>query len=109
MRTMRTSDGHYLWQPSVQVGDPSVFAGIRVLEANHMPALTETTPGTVDADQPVMLLGNFKMGYGVRRHSRAGVEIEDIYTNKAYIKYYTSERMAGRTIDARALRALYSA
>lgn len=102
LRKVRDTNGNYLWQPSVQAGQPSRFMDIPVYEFPTMPAITGT------GSEAALILGNFARGYNIVKHAKGTVSVEDIYTAKKYVKYYTSDRYAGGPVDARALRVLYT-
>lgn len=100
MRKMRTSDGIYLWQPSLTVGEPTNFDGERFLYTPNMPTLTGAS------DEDVLMYGNFKKGHVIVNRPDAIFMIVDEITNKKYIKHYHKIRYGANVLDARALRIL---
>lgn len=57
VRTMKDNDGNYLWQPGLQVGQPSTLLGYGIVENEDMPA--------VAADAHAVLFGDFFRGYTI--------------------------------------------
>lgn len=99
MRKFKDNDGQYLWRPSLEVGRPATFDGVRVVE---FPTLASFT----SAGEPVLIAGNFRAAYAIRYQPQGTKVLVDGITNKKYVKYYHKERMAGFYKDLRALRVL---
>lgn len=97
VRKLKTTDGHYLWQPSMQAGQPSTLLGYAVVEAEDMPSI---------ADQAVPIaFGNFRAGYTIA--DRVGVRVlRDPYSNKPYVQFYTTKRVGGVVVDSEAIKLL---
>lgn len=102
MRKLRTTDGVYLWTPDVTGAGNNTFNGVRVVEFPTMPTVSGT------GSEVALVVGNFRDGYNIVKHAKGSTTIEDIYTAKKYIKYYSKERAAGGCVDARALRVLFT-
>ena len=98
MRKFKDNQGQYLWQPSLQVGQPAVFDGDAVYESPYLAAAT--------ADALSAFFGDWKAGSAIVRHTGGSFALNDPYTNKRLVKIYIKERLGFGTIDARALRAL---
>ena len=96
---MKDNDGQYLYKPSVNVGDPASFNGVRVVEFPNMTSFTA-------AGNPVALIGNFRQAYALLNQPAGTKTVVDVITNKAYTKYYYKQRNAGFYKDLRALRVL---
>ena len=96
-RKLKDTTGAYLWQPSMQAGEPSQLLGYPVTEMAAMP-----NPA-VNA-YPVAF-GDFKRGYLIV--DRFGIRVlRDAYTNKPFVHFYTTKRVGGGVIDPNALRVL---
>lgn len=94
---LKDSDGNYLWQPSVQVGEPSILLGHPVEQDDNF-----VDPGS--ATYPVAF-GDFKRGYVVV--DRSGITVlRDPYTNKPYVMFYTTKRVGGGIQDFDAIKLL---
>lgn len=100
MRKMRDANGQYFWQPSLVLGQPTMFDGDRAVYTPYMPTLT----GSSDVD--VMIFGDFKQGHVILRRPDAMRMILDPLTNKKYLKVYRKIRQGAGILDARALRIL---
>lgn len=89
--------GQYLWQPSLQIGNPPTFDGVPVHEAIDLAAKA--------SNAKVMILGDFKEGYKVV--DRQGiVQLRDPLTAKPFVKFYTTRRIGGGVIKAEAMKIL---
>lgn len=97
VRKLRGSDGHQLWQPSTQAGQPSQLLGYAVTEMPDMPNIgLSATP---------IAFGNFARGYLIV--DRTGVRIlRDPYTSKPNVLFYTTKRVGGSVVDPQALKVL---
>lgn len=100
MRKMRDSNGQYLWQPSVTVGEPTNFDGEAIHFSPFMPTLTGAS------DEDAIIYGNFKKGHIILRRPDAMRVILDEVTNKKFLKVYRKIRGGSNVKDARALRIL---
>jgi HK97 family phage major capsid protein len=97
IRKFKDSTGNYLWQPSLQAGQPQTLLGYPVYTAEDMP--------TVAADSLSIAFGNFGVGYLVV--DRAGIRVlRDPYTNKPNVKFYTTKRVGGGVVNFEAIKLL---
>lgn len=55
---LKDTNGQYLWQPSVQLGQPDILAGAPVY-------MSEFAPNTLSAGKYVAVYGDFKTGYWI--------------------------------------------
>lgn len=95
VRKFKDTTNQYLWQPSIQVGQPSTILGYPVTEMGAM-------PNVVTANIAIMF-GDFQRGYLIV--DRVGVRLlRDPYSNKPYIMFYTTKRVGGGLLDPTALR-----
>lgn len=96
-RTLKSSGGDYLWEPSTQPGNPSVLLGYPVIEAEDMPALA--------ANSLSVAFGNFSAGYMIV--DRAGLSVlRDPYSNNPYITFHATRRVGGAVVDFEAIKFL---
>ncbi|WP_052101040.1 phage major capsid protein [Clostridium haemolyticum] len=97
LRLLKDNDGHYLWQPSTQIGEPATILGYKVVEADDMP---ESKVGNTP-----IAFGNFKDGYLIV--DKAGINfIRDNLTAKPNILFYTTKRVGGGVIRPEAIKVL---
>ena len=97
VRTMKDSEGNYLWRPGLQEGEPSQLLGYGVNENEDMP--------TAAADAHAVAFGNFQRGYTIV--DRIGTRVlRDPYTNKPYVGFYATKRVGGMLTDSQAVKVL---
>lgn len=91
------TSGQYLWQPSLAAGSPDTLMGLPVMQASDMP-----TPIT---DALSVAVGDFKRAYKIV--DRLGVRIlRDPFTDKPFVKFYTTKRVGGEVVDFNAVKLL---
>ena len=97
VRTMKDTQGNYLWRPGIEAGQPSSLLGYGVTENEDMPA--------VAADAHAVLFGDFKRAYTIV--DRIGTRVlRDPYTNKPNVGFYTTKRVGGMLTDSNAVKVL---
>tara|TARA_R100001039_G_scaffold39121_1_gene43995 strand:+ start:3051 stop:4256 length:1206 start_codon:yes stop_codon:yes gene_type:complete len=97
VRTLKDSEGNYLWRPGLQEGQPSSLLGYGVTENEDMPG--------VAADAHAVKFGNYQRGYTIV--DRIGTRVlRDPYTNKPYVGFYTTKRVGGMLTDSQAIKVL---
>lgn len=97
VRTMKDSQGNYLWRPGIEEGQPSSLLGYAITENEDMPA--------VAADSNAVLFGDFRRAYTIV--DRIGTRVlRDPYTNKPNVGFYTTKRVGGMLTDSQAVKAL---
>lgn len=97
MRKYKDSTGQYLWQPSLAAGQPSLFMGYGVTEAEDMPA--------VAANAFPAAFGDFKEGYLIT--DRVGMRItRDEITTPGFVKFYVRKRVGGKLRNTQAIKLL---
>ena len=95
IRKMKASDGHYLWQPGLQQGQPPTLLDVPVTTDEDMPA-----PGTGSLS---LALGNFREAYQIV--DRLGIRVlRDPYTAKPYVKFYATKRVGGDVVNFEAVK-----
>ncbi|TPT55481.1 phage major capsid protein [Acinetobacter baumannii] len=97
VRKFKDPEGNYIWQPGLQLGQPSTLLGYGIEENEDMPES--------EADANAVLFGNFKRGYLIT--DRMGTRVlRDPYTNKPYVGFYTTKRTGGMLTDSNAIKVL---
>lgn len=97
VRKMKDLEGNYIWQPSVQLDQPSTLLGYGIAENEDMP--------DVAADANAVMFGNFKRGYAVV--DRLGTNVlRDPYSSKPFVEFYTTKRVGGMLLDSNAIKVL---
>lgn len=97
VRKYKDSTGQYLWQPSVQAGEPATFLGYGITEAEDMPV--------VAANAFPIAFGDFREGYLIC--DRVGMRItRDEITTPGFVKFYIRRRVGGRLRNTQAIKLL---
>ncbi|MCP9266853.1 phage major capsid protein [Xenorhabdus sp. XENO-1] len=100
IRTLKDSQGNYLWQPGLQLGQPSSLLGYGIAENEQF---ADLSTGAI----PVAF-GNFKRCYTIL--DRLGVRmLRDPYTHKPFIHFYTTKRVGSLLVDSNAVKLLKAA
>ena len=97
IRKFKTSDGAFVWQPSLQAGQPATLLGYPVVEAEDMP--------DVAANAPAVAFGNFRMGYLVAERTETQI-LRDPYSNKPFVHFYATKRIGGCVLNSEAIKVL---
>lgn len=97
IRKFKTSDGAFLWSPSLVAGMPASLLGYPVIEAEDMP--------DVAANACAIAFGNFKAGYLIAERSET-VILRDPYTNKPFVNFYATKRIGGCVANSEAIKLL---
>lgn len=99
IRRLKDAHGHYIWQPSLQEGQPSHLLGYPVYIDEQMPPLVTGTAGVSIA------FGDFSAGYQILE--RAGLRIlRDPYSAKPFVEFYATKRVGGDVVNFDAIKLL---
>ena len=97
LRKFKDTTGQYLWQPSLQAGQPDSFMGYRVVEMEDMP--------DVAAGAFPLAFGDFREGYLIV--DRAGLRVtRDDITLPGFVQWYIRRRVGGRIRNSEAIKLL---
>ncbi len=92
-----TTTDQYIWQPGLAAGTPDTLLGVPVVQAADMPVAA--------ANSLSVALGDFRTAYLVV--DRVGLRIlRDPYTEKPFIKFYTTRRVGGEVVNTDAIKLL---
>jgi HK97 family phage major capsid protein len=87
----------YLWQPSLQVGQPASLAGYPITDDDNVE--------DVGSNKFPVWFGDFRRGYLIV--DRAGIRVlRDPYTNKPFVMFYTTKRVGGGISNFEAIKAV---
>lgn len=87
----------YLWQPGLSVGAPDTLLGVPVMMATDMPAVAASSLSVAVAD--------FKAAYQIV--DRQGIQIlRDPFTEKPFVKFYSTKRVGGDVVNYEAIKLL---
>lgn len=96
-RKLKDTTNQYLWQPSLQLGQPATLAGQAIRDLPGMPA--------VGAGNIAALYGDMEETYTVI--DRIGIRVlRDPYTNKPFVHFYTTKRVGGGVTNPDSMKAL---
>lgn len=97
IRKFKDQQDGYLWQPGLQQGVPERLLGYPVVRAEDMPALAS---GSIS-----LMFGDFGAAYTIV--DRIGIRtLRDPYTDKPYVKFYTTKRTGGGVVNFEAIKAM---
>lgn len=97
VRTLKDSNGNYIWAPGLQLGQPASLVGFAVYEDENMPDIA--------TGSEAIAFGNWQKGYVIA--DRQGVSImRDPYTNKPYVHFYATKRVGGTVLNPEAIKLL---
>lgn len=97
LRKYKDSTNNYLWQPSAVAGQPDMFMGYPVTEAEDMPV--------VAANAFPLAFGDFKEGYLIA--DRVGMRMtRDEITTPGFVKFYVRKRVGGKLRNTQAIKLL---
>ncbi len=97
VRKLKTTDGAFLWQPGLTLGQPDRLLGYPVIEAEDMP--------DIGAGAFPIAFGNFRHGYLIAERSATQI-LRDPFTNKPFVHFYATKRVGGGVLDANAIKLL---
>lgn len=98
VRKFKDGDGNYLWRPGLLEGAPDILLGRPVEIDDNMPDIgTNTYP---------IAFGDFKRGYTIVDHVTGTRLLRDPYTNKPYVNFYVTKRVAGGVSNHQAIKLL---
>jgi HK97 family phage major capsid protein len=97
IRKFKTSDGQFLWQPSLVAGQPATLLGYPVVEAEDMPDIA--------ANSLSIAFGNFRMGYLIAERTETQI-LRDPYTSKPFTTFYATKRVGGCVTNSEAIKVM---
>ncbi|MCW5733481.1 MAG: phage major capsid protein [Enhydrobacter sp.] len=99
LRKLKDADKNYIWQKSIQEGQPDTLLGRPIIEAPDMP---DISGGTYP-----LVFGDFGIAY--RIYDRVGMSIlRDPYTQatSGLVRFHARKRVGGRLVRPEAIRKL---
>jgi HK97 family phage major capsid protein len=85
----------YLWQPGLAAGAPDTLLGVPVVQAVDMPVAA--------ANSLSIAVGDFGRAYQIV--DRIGIRtLRDPFTEKPFVKFYTTKRVGGAVVNFEALK-----
>lgn len=97
VRLLKDTTNQYIWNPGLTAGTPDTLMGIPVALAADMPVPAANSLSVAVAD--------FRRAYQIV--DRTGVRIlRDPYTEKPFVKFYSTKRVGGQVINFEAVKLL---
>ncbi len=96
-RKWKNSDHDYIWQPSMQAGQPATIFGYSFVTNEYMPS--------VGANAYPVVFGDFKAAFWI--FDRIGIrQLRDPYTHKPFVGFYSTKRVGTMLADTEAVKFL---
>lgn len=90
IRKLKDLNGAYLWQPSLQAGQPDRLLGYEIYTSPYVP--------TMAADALCVAFGDFKNYWIGDRAGRTVQRLNELYATNGQIGYVATERVDGKVI-----------
>ena len=98
LRKLKDNNGAYLWQPSVQAGQPDKLLGYPLYTSPYAP--------TVEASALAVAFGDFKNYWIGDRMGRTVQRLNELYATNGQVGYVATERVDGKVILAEGIQLL---
>lgn len=98
IRKFKDADGNYLWQPSIQAGQPASLLGYPTADLEDMP--------TIAANSLSLAFGDFKETYQIIDHTTGIRVLRDPFTKKPYVIFYTTKYTGGDVVNFEAMKVM---
>ena len=97
IRLLKDTTNQYIWQPGLAAGAPDTLMGVPVKLASDMPVAA--------ANSLSIAVGDFKSAYVIV--DRIAIRIlRDPFTEKPFVKFYTTKRVGGDVTNFEAIKLL---
>ena len=98
IRKLKNGQGEYLWQPSVQVGQPDTILNRPVITSAYVP--------TIAAGAKVIAFGDFKYYWIGDRQGRSFKRLNELYAATGQVGFIASQRVDGKLVLPEAIKVL---
>ena len=98
LRKLMDGNGAYMWQPSLQIGEPDSLLGYPIYTSAYVP--------TILAGKPVIAFGDFSYYNIGDRGVRSFQELKELYAGNGMIGYVAKERVDGKLVLPEAVQIL---
>jgi HK97 family phage major capsid protein len=98
LRKLKDSNGQYLWQPSVQAGQPDRLLGYPIHTSSYVPAVAS-------AALPIAF-GDFSNYWIADRMGRTVQRLNELYAGNGQVGFIATERVDGKVILAEGIQLL---
>jgi HK97 family phage major capsid protein len=97
IRKFKTTDGAFIWQPSLGAGVGNTLLGYPVIESEDMPDIA--------ANSLSIAFGNFSAGYLIAERSETNI-LRDPFSNKPFVNFYATKRIGGTVSNSEAIKVM---
>ncbi|MBQ1617756.1 MAG: phage major capsid protein [Ruminococcus sp.] len=98
IRKLKDNNGAYLWQPSIQAGQPDRLLGYEIYTSPYVP--------TAAAGALAIAFGDFKNYWIGDRAGRTVQRLNELYATNGQIGYVSTERVDGKVILPEGIKLL---
>ena len=98
IRSLKLPSGQYICHPGLTLGSPDTLMGLPVYQTSDMPLSNNQT-------FPIIALADFKNAYKIVENNTIKT-LRDPFTNKPFVKFYTTKRVGGALINNNAIKFL---
>lgn len=98
LRKLKDGNGAYLWQPSIQAGQPDKLLGYDLYTSPYVP--------TIGAGALTIAFGDFRNYWVADRMGKTVQRLNEVYSTNGQIGYVATERVDGKVILPEAIQLL---
>ena len=98
IRKLKDANGQYLWQPSVQAGEPDRLLGYRLYTSPYVP--------TVEAGALPVAFGDFAHYWIADRMGRTVQRLNELFAGNGQVGFIATQRVDGKVILAEGIQLL---
>ena len=98
IRKLKDNYGQYLWQPSLQAGEPDRILGYAAYTSPYFPA--------VAAGKPAVAFGDFSFYNIGDRGTRSFAELKELFAGNGMVGFVAKERVDGKLVLPEAVKLL---
>lgn len=98
IRKLKDSTGQYLWQPSLQAGEPDRILGYTVMTSPYFP--------TIAGGKVAMAFGDFSYYNIGDRGTRSFAELKELFAGNGMVGFVAKERVDGKLVLPEAVKLL---
>lgn len=98
IRKLKDLNGAYMWQPSVQAGQPDRLLGYEIYTSPYVP--------TIAAGSLAIAFGDFQNYWIADRAGRTVQRLNELYATNGQVGYVATERVDGKVILAEGIQLL---
>jgi len=98
LRKLKDNNGQYIWQPSLQAGEPDRLLGYEVLTSQFAPQ--------IEAGKPAIAFGDFSYYNIGDRGTRSFQELKELFAGNGMVGFVAKERVDGKLVLPEAVKVL---